>query len=362
MRIAHICTHYETPTLGGVQVHVGEITKRLARQHDVYILATDPTKRLPKEEVIDGICVKRFNSWAPGAAYYLSLDLERYLDKCSEVYDIVHAHNYQGLPAFHAARAKGRYRFVFAPHYHGAGHSFLRNLLHIPYRYVGKQIFDRADRVICVSKYEQDLLTRNFRIDNRKISLIPNGVNPKEFEGLKKETNGGTCIILCVGRLERYKGVDHLIRALPKLESNVRLDIVGKGTHKKVLVKLANQLAVGDRVTFSEDLSRKELVNKYNQASVFVLLSRHEAYGISVAEALAAKTPCIVANASALTEWVDNRNCFGIDYPIQDEELVCLIKRAMGRTVDTMPLPTWDEAVEKLLSVYEHLQSSLGKT
>ncbi len=83
-----------------------------------------------------------------------------------------------------------------------------------------------------------------------------------------------------------------------------------------------------------------------------VLLSKYEAYGLVVAEALACKTPCIVANTSALSEWIDNRNVFGIDYPIHIEELVNLIKEVSGVSVEGVNIPTWDVAVEKLKRVY----------
>jgi len=88
---------------------------------------------------------------------------------------------------------------------------------------------------------------------------------------------------------------------------------------------------------------------------VFVLLSKHEAYGIAVAEALAAKTPCIVAKTSALSEWVDNRNVFGLNYPISIDELTDLINRVSRIGVEGVNIPSWDSVVEKLKKVYSGL-------
>ena len=85
---------------------------------------------------------------------------------------------------------------------------------------------------------------------------------------------------------------------------------------------------------------------------MLVLLSKYEAYGLVVAEALACKTPCIVANTSALSEWIDNRNVFGIDYPICIKKLVNLIKEVSGVSVEGVNLLTWDVAVKKLKRVY----------
>jgi glycosyltransferase involved in cell wall biosynthesis len=118
------------------------------------------------------------------------------------------------------------------------------------------------------------------------------------------------------------------------------------------LTKLARVLKLEKRVSFSESLPRKELLQKYVNADLFALLSRHEAYGISVAEALASRTPCIVANASALQEWVDNKNCFGLNYPIELDALADLINHRIGKKVDEVYLTDWNENVEKLSRLY----------
>jgi glycosyltransferase involved in cell wall biosynthesis len=132
----------------------------------------------------------------------------------------------------------------------------------------------------------------------------------------------------------------------------VVLEIVGKGSYKKDLVKLAKKLNVSDRVKFFQELPRSELLQKYADADVFVLLSRYESCGISVAEALASGIPCIVAITSALQEWVDNKNCFGINYPVNIYELANLINRVMGRSVENIKLPDWNEVVKRLLEIY----------
>ena len=84
-----------------------------------------------------------------------------------------------------------------------------------------------------------------------------------------------------------------------------------------------------------------------------MLLSKYEAFGIVVAEALAARVPCIVANTSALTEWIDNKNCFGIDYPISSERLAQLINNVIGREVSGIKLWDWDDVVAETLRIYE---------
>ena len=103
---------------------------------------------------------------------------------------------------------------------------------------------------------------------------------------------------------------------------------------------------------FFQNLSRDKLIQQYYDADIFILLSRHEAYGISVAEALASKTPCIVANTSALQEWVDGENCFGVDYPVNIAQLANSIDEVIGREVGEVKLWDWDEVVEEMVRVY----------
>ncbi|MEJ2242437.1 MAG: glycosyltransferase, partial [Candidatus Bathyarchaeota archaeon] len=100
---------------------------------------------------------------------------------------------------------------------------------------------------------------------------------------------------------------------------------------------------------------RSELLQKYADADLFALLSEHEAFGICVAEALAAKTSCVLANSSGLTEWIDNKNCFGINFPIDIDELANLINTVIGRRVSGIKLQDWDETSEKIINAYSEL-------
>lgn len=353
MKILQVCPRYY-PSIGGVEEHVRNISERLAEKFDVSVFTTDHSGELPTKEIINGVKVRRFKSWAPNEAYFFSKELKRYLLKDSSNYDVVHAHSYHAFPALYAALSKSNNKFIFTPHYHGAGHTFFRGLFHIPYKFFGKTIFEKAEKIICVSNYERSLILDHFKIDDEKVLVIPNGVDLEKFEILRK--NRKDCrVILSVGRLEKYKGIQYLIRVLPKLASDIVLEIVGKGSYKQELARLSRKLGVESRTFFFQYLSRKKLVKKYVDANLFVLLSKREAYGISVAEALASKTPCIVANISALYEWIDSKNCFGINYPIDLDELVKLINKVIGREISEIELYDWDDVVSELSIVYEEL-------
>jgi glycosyltransferase involved in cell wall biosynthesis len=344
MKIAQVCPRYK-PHIGGVETVVEELSRRLAAQgHDVSVITTDPSRSLPREETIDGVKVYRFPAYAPGDAYYLSFPLRSFLRKQS--YDVVHAHGYHAFPALFAMAAQTQ-RFVFTAHYHGHGHTPFRNALFGLYRTAGSRIFRRADAVTCVSAFEQGLVCRDFPQYCGKTRVIPNGINRREFQGLTPYPKSSP-IILYVGRLEEYKGVQHAIQALPQLPG-YELVVIGRGPYRAELRKLAAE--TGANVRFLEGLMRKDLLRWYATADAFVMLSGFEAYGITVAEALAAGTPCVVARSSSLSEFVDDGLCRGVDLPVSPDRLAGELRRTV-RVPYAKEILDWDEVVARMLAVY----------
>jgi glycosyltransferase involved in cell wall biosynthesis len=347
VKILQVCPKYY-PAIGGGEVYIKNISERLAKQHEVTVFTGDSSGKLPREEKINGVLVRRFKSFSPGDSYYLSLAMARELKKSE--FDIVHGHNYHALPLYFSRNAE-RKRFIVNPYYHVYGITPLRDFLIKLYKQFGKVIFEQADRIIALSEYEKRLLLNDFNINDDKISVIPNGVDSAGFGnlgGISRDSKG----ILCVSRLEEYKGVQHIIKALPLLGKDFHLEIVGKGPYKANLIALIDKLQLNNRVKFYQDLPRSELYKMYAGAGVFVLLSEHEAPCLAVSEALAAKTPCIVANTSAVSEWIVNKNYFGIDYPVDNAKLAELITRVIGTEVGSIKLLDWDDVARETLKVY----------
>lgn len=360
MMIAQVSPSYY-PIIGGVQTHVREISTRLVRKgFGVEVLTTDPTRTLSSKEVADGVVIRRFGSWAPNGAYYFSSALRRYLKKNASKYDLIHAHNYHAFPALYAAEAKrSSNRLVFTPRYHGAGHTSLRNFLHYPYKYLAGRIFDRSDMIICLSKSEKKLLLSKFAVEEHKLTIIPNGINQNEFLPHQKGSDRVEKRILCVSRLEKYKGIEYLIRVVPMLEQ-VRLDIVGVGPEEEKLRRLVHRLNLQGRVTIESNIPRDRLIRKYAEADAFALLSKYEAFGNVVAEALASGTRCVLAESTALSDWIDNENCYGIRYPINLRELADLIRSVIRKSAEgpaIARLLDWNDVVERLTALYVSLQN-----
>lgn len=355
MKILQVCPDSYGVT-GGISVHVKNISERLAKGHDVTVYATNRGSRLLGHEVIDGVKVERFNCYAPSEAYFFSWEMLLKLRKVK--FEVVHAHGYHAFPSHLSVVAKSG-KFIVTPHFHGVGHTAFRNALIRLLKPFGKRTLRDADKIIAVSKFEKSLIHQYFGFNPDKVVVVPNGVDFREFSGLKRQDHDFKSI-LYVGYLIGFKGVQYLVDVLPKLADDVVLEIVGHGPLKPFLEKRARELKVSDRVKFHRYLDRQELLQKYVDADVFVLLSMYEAYSIVVAEALASGTPCIVADTSALSEWVDGESCFGMSVPVRLDELARLIDNVIDNGVDRRVVKKWigtkildwDDVAERLEDIY----------
>jgi glycosyltransferase involved in cell wall biosynthesis len=343
---------------GGISVHVRNISERLARNHNVTVYATNYGSRFPRHELINGVTVERFKCYAPSSAYMLSWEMLLRLRRVHS--EIVHGHGYHAFPLHFSTLAKTK-KFVVTPHFHGAGHSAFRSCLLRMLKPFGERTLVKANQIIAVSDYEKSLICRKFGFDPRRITVLPNGVNFSEFAALKKQESRFKSI-LYVGYLVGFKGVQHLVEVLPKLPNDVTLDVVGNGPLKPFLERRAEELKVRDRICITHNLPRKELLQKYANADVFVMLSRYEAYSLVVAEALTAGVPCIVADSSALSEWIDNKSCFGIQVPVNLDELARLIVRVLDMETNESltrkwigtKIPDWNDVAKRLERLYDY--------
>jgi len=362
MKILHVCSA-DYILGGGISEYVRNISERLALRNEVTVFAGNRTGRLPSYEVKNGVTVVRFRSYAPSGAYIFSLELPIMLSKAK--FDVVHAHNYHAFP-IHVAAALNKYsKFVISPCFHGSGHTSFRDFILRMLKPFGKRTLKKADEILAASEYERFLLCQHFGFKSDEIAVIPRGVDFSEFKGLKPRRRKFKSILF-VGRLIDYKGVHYLVEALPKLPDDVILEIVGWGPLRSSLAARAETLKVFDRIKFYQNLERRELLQMYVDSDVFVLPSRYEAYSKVVAEALMAGTPCVVTNASALKEWVDNESCFGIDCPVDTDKLAKLIasviecdlnKKSIARTREKWigtKIIDWNDVVSRLEEVYNN--------
>jgi glycosyltransferase involved in cell wall biosynthesis len=130
-----------------------------------------------------------------------------------------------------------------------------------------------------------------------KVRTVPIGLEADTYATSPQITPRADDLLLFVGRLSYYKGVDVLLRALA-LVADVRLDIVGEGPERNTWQRLANQLGLADRVTWRGYVADDELPGLYSSAAALVLPSTglSESFGIAQLEAHACGTPVISSN------------------------------------------------------------------
>jgi rhamnosyl/mannosyltransferase len=126
-------------------------------------------------------------------------------------------------------------------------------------------------------------------------------------------------ILLSVGRLRYYKGLDDLICALPQIP-NAQYVIVGDGPMVDEWKQLARSVGVGDRVFFVGEVGDAELPYYYAACDLFVLPAnaRAEAFGTVLVEALAAGKPVISTEVGTGTSWVNVHGQTGLVVPPHD--------------------------------------------
>lgn len=344
MRILFV-THRYPPHTGGVETHVQEIATRLVdRGHDVTVFSADAGDDVPSKHTDNGVRVRRFRSLSPSGVFYFAPQITNAVRRANA--DIVHAHNYHAFPLFFAALGVNSEQFVVTTHYHGESASGFRDALLSFYRPLGKWAVRQADEVVAVSEWEQERLREDFGVD---ATVIPNGVVVERFADVEPEQRERP-YLLCVGRLEEYKGVQHVIRALSELPE-YDLVVAGKGPYRAELEQIAREAGVADRVEFLGYVEEGRLPALYAGSDAFVSMSILEAYGRTVAEALASGTPCVIRSRAALRDWAGHPDVVAIENPTSEHitEAITECERSDGAAA----LPTWDSVTEDVLELYQ---------
>ncbi len=296
MRIAQVSPRYY-PDIGGVEKHVQEISERLVKRgFEIEVVCTDPLGKLPEHEIINGVIITRFRSFAPGDAYYFAPQIYFYLKRAD--FDLIHAHNYHTLTSLFAALSKKNRKFIFTPHTFGFSKSFPRNIFHKIYKPLGAFIFNSADKVVSISRVEEEWLKKNFAIPESKLNYIP---LPIDIEYSKVEKKGKDDVkIVFVGRLSREKNVDVLISAfnLVKLSHpECKLYIIGDGPLRGYLEGLSAHI---DNIYFLGRQNHSDVMKFLDETDIFVLPSQFEVSPISVMEAMAKSIPVVATPVGEL--------------------------------------------------------------
>ncbi|MEO6873560.1 MAG: asparagine synthase (glutamine-hydrolyzing) [Opitutaceae bacterium] len=164
-----------------------------------------------------------------------------------------------------------------------------------------------AEKIFCVSEYTRRELLKNCRLPEAKVVVLPNALDPS-FAIAAAAAPCGPRVILVVTRLssqDRYKGVDHLIAALPAIRvalPDVTLRIIGRGDDGLRLQTLRDQLGLHAAVEFLGYVDDRRLTEELQACSLFALPSEREGFGLVFLEAMASGRPCLGARAGGIPE------------------------------------------------------------
>lgn len=186
-------------------------------------------------------------------------------------------------------------------------------------------------RMVGVSPAAYDYLINTAKINEKKVVLINNGVEPssefsdKEKNALREELKlvNSNFVIGFVGRLlDSHKRVSDLITAFSPIAETypmARLIIVGDGPDKEMLVKLTNSLSITDKVIFTGYQSNTRPF--YSIMNLFVLPSMNESFGLVLIEAMFVKVPVIASRVGGIPYIVKEKITGLLFEPKDTEEL-----------------------------------------
>lgn len=277
------------PDEGGMETHLEGLCRHMSGHARLEVLVS-AGGRQTTHEIRDGVSVTRAGTLATVRSAPVCPDLWRRM-RTSRA-DIVHLHH-PNPSAFLAYLLSGhRGRLIVTYH----SDVIQQRWLNVVYAPIVRAVLRRADAIIVSSQEYMDTspMLRRYR---DRCEVIPMTIEPDRFAASDSEAVAairrqyGDRIVLAVGRLVYYKGLEFLIRAMPKVRGHAL--IIGQGPMRDALLAEAEAARVTERVTLLGRVA--DPLPYYHAARVFALPShlRSEAFGIVQLEAMAAGLPVV---------------------------------------------------------------------
>jgi glycosyltransferase involved in cell wall biosynthesis len=172
----------------------------------------------------------------------------------------------------------------------------------------------RADVVLPACSYTRNLIdAAGYRVPKKHIHSIPLGVDADRFSPSHDEAQPNR--LLHVASLLTVKDQPTLLRAVARLDRHVVLDVIGVGPEEGRLRSLAAELGIADRVNFLREVPHPQLPEYYRRASLHVLSSRHEGFGMVTLEAAACGVPTVGTAVGILPQVPE----LGVAVPVGDD-------------------------------------------
>ena len=168
-----------------------------------------------------------------------------------------------------------------------------------------KKVAPQLKNIICVSQPSKEDVISEFKVDEKKITVIPNGIDIGIFKPSSIKKSLSFRIVTTASADIPLKGLRHLILALPRVIRQfplTSLTVIGKSPEKSNLNKLIDDLDLEDKITFRSGISEKEIVKTYHDSDIAVIPSLYEGFGFGAGEAMACGVPLISTDSGGLKQ------------------------------------------------------------
>jgi glycogen(starch) synthase len=348
MQICLLSWEFPPRIVGGIARHVFGLAQALADQgHEVGVVTLD-FPGAPDYEELDGFKVYRsrtevghpnFLTWA----FLFNHFLEKQLAAANKDFDfdLIHIHDWLVAPS-----GVGFKHFLGKPlvcTMHSTEHG--RSSLHDPDSFMidGMEWWScyEASRVIVTSNSMKGEVCGHFHVPSDKVDIIPNAIEAEKYAvdvdrlGVRRRFGvwDHEKLVLYVGRLVPQKGIEYLIRAMPRVRGRFpesKFVIVGEGWMRGHLEWLADQAGQRGRVNFTGFISDSDLVALTKSADVMVVPSVYEPFGIVALEGMAAGVPVVASQVGGLAEVVEHEKTGVWAYPRSPESIAWGIERVLS--------------------------------
>jgi glycosyltransferase involved in cell wall biosynthesis len=189
-------------------------------------------------------------------------------------------------------------------------------------------------------------------------------------EGIRSrlKLKGDRGIVLFVGRLERHKGIEHLLESAREVDANFL--IVGGSEFEQKYRDMARRLNLGNKIIFAGKVSEKDLPRFYSISDLLVLpsVSRLEAFGIVALEAMATGKPVVISDIPGVREVITNGREGLLADPVNPKDLAAKIsillndeKKRLEMGMNARKKVEESFSVEKVVDEIERLYRTVAK-
>jgi glycogen(starch) synthase len=245
---------------------------------------------------------------------------------------------------------------------------------------VERWMTNRAEQVITCSAYMREHVADIYALDESKVTVIPNGIDPADLEPVAdlhelraRFAEPHQRLVLLVGRLVYEKGFQLALEALPGLierVGDVRFIVAGSGTHEQELKQQAEDLGLGPYGTFVGWIGDDVLHSLYRIADLTVVPSIYEPFGLVALEAMASGCPCLVADTGGLREVVTEE--VGLRFRSRDPESLgemaerlltdaALRDRLVAEASEHVLTFDWSDVAERTAEIYAEVTPSASR-